>query len=522
MVKTFLTDFWQLPTNKVSIFAVFLLWISSVYCSVPVITDLTIVTGKRGVVVSISADAPFNAQLIKCVGSSVYISLNDCKYGLNSFSYNHFTSDAAVRNISAREINNSKDVELVITLNSPADSMIKAHFKGKSWFALLSSKSFPEHKWSSSDFIQHQKKELSQISADKYLKCIRLYNREKICELFFDFNDAAESEIRRNNDTLIIKFFNAKSEVDSTFYNLPQGTVFKNIRLDENVSAQTRELKVLVALNREPSDTTFNIVCKKGRGLSIFSMIKNGQKAVLWNSDEGLKLGYDFYQMPLYEVDMKTLEKEVLEDTAVRISKDLLFAIKEQNGTNVSSDSISISKKQLSTDTVMMEESVQENIMTQDIMASVQPVTSDSLLAMKVSLGSEIPIPANEEMLNSEIGSDTGFIGSSKHLIRYNRNGRDPFLPYNGYMESGFGLPFIENLDLVGILYDEKDRIALLEDKKSQNRPFAMREDDKVEKGKVLKIYRDKVVFLITEYGISRSVILRLTNTSSNQEVGIR
>jgi hypothetical protein len=151
----------------------------------------------------------------------------------------------------------------------------------------------------------------------------------------------------------------------------------------------------------------------------------------------------------------------------------------------------------------------------------MQQSQADSVTQLRVNLGSEIPLPRNNELSKTGL-ADTIFNGNFKNMIRYHRKGRDPFIPYISSVESDLGLPFVENLRLVGILYDDRDRIGLLEDKKNNNRPFTLREEDRVEKGKVLKIYRDRIVFLITEYGISRTVTLRLTETSSHQEVGIR
>lgn len=105
-----------------------------------------------------------------------------------------------------------------------------------------------------------------------------------------------------------------------------------------------------------------------------------------------------------------------------------------------------------------------------------------------------------------------------EYKVKYKGFGRDPFVPLVSDTISENGIPFLENLRLVGILYDKNDRIALFEDFKNRNRPFALRENDKVDNGKVLKIYRDKVVFLLTEFGISRSFSMSLSSLS-DQEV---
>lgn len=99
-----------------------------------------------------------------------------------------------------------------------------------------------------------------------------------------------------------------------------------------------------------------------------------------------------------------------------------------------------------------------------------------------------------------------------KKVVQYHGKGRDPFMPIGADSVGISEYPFVDNLNLVGVLIDDKDRIALCEDSKNDNRPFTLREQDQVFKGKVLKIYKDKVIFLLTEYGISRSFTLSLTN----------
>ncbi|HLV32251.1 MAG TPA: SH3 domain-containing protein [Chitinispirillaceae bacterium] len=107
---------------------------------------------------------------------------------------------------------------------------------------------------------------------------------------------------------------------------------------------------------------------------------------------------------------------------------------------------------------------------------------------------------------------------NEEYKIKYKGIGRDPFVPLVSDTISENGIPFLENLRLVGILYDKNDRIALFEDFKNRNRPFALRKNDRVNNGKVLKIYRDKVVFLLTEFGVSRSITMSLSSLS-DQEV---
>jgi uncharacterized protein YgiM (DUF1202 family) len=94
-------------------------------------------------------------------------------------------------------------------------------------------------------------------------------------------------------------------------------------------------------------------------------------------------------------------------------------------------------------------------------------------------------------------------------LVEYHVYGRDPFLPLSRNQDSP--VPNVEDLNLVGILYDQADRIGLFENKQDKTRAYALRENDPVENGYVLRVQPDKVLFLINELGISRTYALKLT-----------
>jgi len=95
-------------------------------------------------------------------------------------------------------------------------------------------------------------------------------------------------------------------------------------------------------------------------------------------------------------------------------------------------------------------------------------------------------------------------------LVRYKVFGRDPFVPLLRDT-SATELPSVENLRLVGVLEDARERIALVEDFKNGNRAFALRTNDPVAQGKVLRVHRDKVIFLIRDFDVSHSYTLSLT-----------
>jgi len=119
----------------------------------------------------------------------------------------------------------------------------------------------------------------------------------------------------------------------------------------------------------------------------------------------------------------------------------------------------------------------------------------------------------------AEKKQDSSLVDTVRNHVRYVRSGRDPFLPLIVDTTDDSQGANVEHLRLVGILIDNAEQIALLEDLKNDRKPFALRENDRVNRGKVLKIYKDKVVFLLTEFGISRSYTIRLA-TNQEQEAG--
>ncbi len=93
--------------------------------------------------------------------------------------------------------------------------------------------------------------------------------------------------------------------------------------------------------------------------------------------------------------------------------------------------------------------------------------------------------------------------------VTYTMRGRDPFLALKAD-DGPADLADLDRVRLVGVLFDNDDRVALLEQDGDKGSAYALREGDAVKKGKVLRIQREKVFFLITEFGLSRTIVLGL------------
>lgn len=96
-----------------------------------------------------------------------------------------------------------------------------------------------------------------------------------------------------------------------------------------------------------------------------------------------------------------------------------------------------------------------------------------------------------------------------KNKVTYNTFGiRDPFIPLEPDDAEG-GLN-IDQMRVVGIIASPTRPMAVLEHTTQPGLSVALREGDAIQNGRVLKIERDRVVFLLEEFGVSRQFALKL------------
>ncbi len=92
-------------------------------------------------------------------------------------------------------------------------------------------------------------------------------------------------------------------------------------------------------------------------------------------------------------------------------------------------------------------------------------------------------------------------------IKQYKKYGRDPFLPLTTTDFLKPKLPKLDQMNLVGLIYDPTAGIALFEELvNGEMVSFSMKANEKVENGKLLRIYEQKVVFLMWESDISYTV----------------
>lgn len=98
--------------------------------------------------------------------------------------------------------------------------------------------------------------------------------------------------------------------------------------------------------------------------------------------------------------------------------------------------------------------------------------------------------------------------------VTYSSYGRrDPFIEVKGLVEEGIN---VDQMELVGIIWEAEDPIAILAESKNPSMSYTLKEGDKVLNGKVLKITRTDVLFLIQEFGVSRRYSMRLPDAAAS------
>jgi hypothetical protein len=106
----------------------------------------------------------------------------------------------------------------------------------------------------------------------------------------------------------------------------------------------------------------------------------------------------------------------------------------------------------------------------------------------------------------------------ARAILYYDDLGRrDPFAPLVTGQRSGFvtdELPNVETLRLVGVLHDDREALALLENLEGYG--YIMRVGDPVKNGSLIAIQNTRALFRVDDYGWTHTVALQLTSRGTD------
>ncbi|MCL2689323.1 MAG: hypothetical protein FWE57_05700 [Chitinispirillia bacterium] len=500
------------------------------------IDDIEVRAQSRGIVLIISGSGPINIsgkpdELEKMTSkySEVRISIKNARSGLGERSFSG-PAELPIREISLKESNNGVDVSIRMrgVMNGPVqirsgDNQIRIlltrdEFPQVNWNAstgktvsapraasapapakaVLAAESKPSEAAPAPSAVQNRAAAAPAVSAapasdvmnvtipsdkPRDLNNIRVLQRDRTVSLNFDFSDEPVASMDRAGDSLVIRFSNTVSKIGSRVFNVPGNTVYSSVRIrQERAADRSSSVVAVVKLNRNFALVT-PVSMRLDNQYSLYAESGDSARVFIWSANEGVKSNVAFTKIKAEPVDMQKMENRAHRDIE-KGSGGALFPVTAGGTAAAGAASPSI--------------------------APAQPQAASPRR-------SEVPEPSFQNVFDDESvpASDVTVTKESADgdLVRYRVYGRDPFVPL--VRDPGLtGLPKVENLRLVGVLEDSRERIALLEDFTDQNRAFAMRTDDMVEYGRVLRIHRDRVVFLMSDFGVARSYTLRIARNT--------
>ncbi len=372
----------------------------------------------------------------------------------------------------------------------------------------------------------------------------------------FEFTHFIEPPKKSKPERIVIDLFDALHKLPKKgFYNLPEG-VIKDIRTSQfqvtpkKITRVVLDLKKPVIYKVEEKDkgkVTFAIFSSDDKPFKIwtcepsefelskkeetetraFSQHREKQKLTFQTPEEKPKSKMEA-QKPITEKKTKVFssKSELKEKTALKTSEVKIPSEKQtislEKAKKISEEKSEAKEKKLTQpvnpNLVVLpswekEKSISE-IKSGEKEIEKKPVVSESDTTTK-----SIPKTAGPDTFlvietlvkqKEKIKLDTI---PKRKVLTYSSFGRkDPFVPLTEKISFEFGeapLPNVESLKLVGVLEDKSGLKALLED--DQGYGYILEQGDRVKNGYVLKVFKDKIVFEITEYGWSRTVSLELS-----------
>ncbi len=555
--------------NKRSLSLFFILVIGwfSVFGENPTLTGISFKSGLRGLALALETDMvsveSFRYELeIRNKNSVVKIKLKNAVYGLDEVNFHSFPENSPIEEINAMEAETGVIVEVVLQYKI-ADEIKSKQVKNRT-ILLISSKPFSDLRWSSSGSSKNQKryvnsgKDASNNKNDAIIKSMKLIQRGYVEQFIIETDTPTRIKTKKKNGSIIAVFENTLNGLSRNLFTLPDNSAFKKVAIKES---RYKGINIVgVTLDRASSLGKLPFVQVKPSSLILFAVREDLPRLSLWSTDDNRILSYNLRDIsntkgqpvsyspttPQAELNKEPATKpvrvvvvndrvNVRSEPSTPSSENIIDCIplgskgnllKKQtnwryihldNGTvgwiyaSMVVDSMLVSREKWEkiynheakkgTIQLAMENPSKES----DIQATI-PYENKNDKSGSSGTANDNPFTQSAE---EDIDSGKEF-NNSKGIVKYRILGRDPYLPLNecDFLQSE--LLDVENSTLVGILYDEKDRIALLEDNNGEGEAYAFREKAHVKNGSVLKIKRNSVIFLLNEGDFSRTFTLRL------------
>jgi len=559
-----------------------LVMVTAPFAATPVLSMFEIKACNRGLALTIGADAPF-AAATHVVGkgngksSIVEISCSNVIYGLNDYRFTAFPAGCPLKQATAVEDKTLNSVKFLLKILAPVEKNIRCKQKDNRWLILLSSAPFNDFTWSAQagEAKNPDVSSLSQARAAAsdavYLQDISILHREQVENVIFKFSGPVAINIESNPDRITANFVNAKNGLPRKVFKPGNDGLVKSITLEETTGNNALLLEASISINR---DNGMKPLAKIFSDKLVVYGVSNAKKSIyFWSARNGTALSYNFISPEQFPVDYRKIEKKAVSDSRSSSGNNGTFSVDDGNevapaqvvstrivvikdnvnlrsrptqsraGAVIAKLPIGTAGNQLGRNGLWRNVEIDGNIgwiMGRLTMDSVDVPASlwkkiRYLNAVKekrdARAGVILPVTNGNlppDLMPGRIESDQAIQAAAsgknddkdsvKLMIQYEEYGRDPFLPLS--QDEDGSLPSIENLKLVGILYDASDRIALFEDSRNKSKTYTLREKDMVRNGILSRIRPDKIMFSISELGISRTYWMKLDKLKEDETYG--
>ncbi len=163
-------------------------------------------------------------------------------------------------------------------------------------------------------------------------------------------------------------------------------------------------------------------------------------------------------------------------------------------------------KKVVKYEVIRGENSVKIKVFTQPVKVGYKKTVKGIVSGNQGRKRVKESVPAGSNRIAAR--SPQSVISLGSRFFYNSRGRRDPFKPIEESATQQDTLLDIAKAKLIGVIQDSSGYVALVEDKDGNG--FILRRGDRIKRGRVVRVTKDMAVFAISDFGFTRTVILKL------------
>jgi hypothetical protein len=475
-------------------------------CFCASLIDIELIASKRGCILALIGDQPLDATIppsgVASDKSTVYITvrLPGTKITLPREEFTDFPAAGPVKKIQA--VTDNGNAAVVVSLSPEVITQVQERKNNTRYLLMLSKQPFPGFIWKASQAVKITGNSLVRQRSE--LTDVQIIHRDATAEMVFEFNRSIEVITKKESGRLLVAFMNALSSLTQKSLAVDDD-VFGPIEMSKK---QTGEVPVL-AFSIWFKDMDANpVVQQLPRKLTVTLTDKTPLEGFsLFSARDGhvVSRSTETQRRPIQRVSRTTgREPPAKTSTPLSTREPSNNDRDNRNELVITTDNVNVRSSPGTgpTSTVLLKLSAGTHVEEIGGKGDWKRIKT-KLGIMGWVHNSLLREPTDESGAADGQGRDSSGV---RKKVAYTSFGRDPFVALSRFDETE--LPYVENLTLVGILFDEQEKIALFEerDKSGKNiRAWSLHENDKVINGRLLRIQRREAVFLLEEMGIART-----------------